>query len=59
MKDIDPQPGPSEKVVLNSDKYAFSYRDTTSQAWVVEKGPYNIKVGRSNVDETVRMEHGL
>ncbi|KDQ34219.1 glycoside hydrolase family 3 protein [Pleurotus ostreatus PC15] len=49
-KVVDLVPGQSEKVVINLDKYTFSYWDTTFQAWVVEKGPYSVKVGRSSTD---------
>ncbi|KAF8888341.1 glycoside hydrolase family 3 protein [Infundibulicybe gibba] len=41
----DLQPGASEQVHLQLDKYAVSYWDDRFDTWVVEKGAYEIHVG--------------
>lgn len=44
----DLQPGVSERVDLQLDKYAVSYWDDRFNTWSVEKGEYHIYVGTSS-----------
>lgn len=44
----DLSPGKSESVSLALDKYAFSYWEERISSWVVEKGEYLVRVGKSS-----------
>lgn len=44
----DLQPGKTEKVDLQLDKYAASYWEERISRWVVESGEYGVKVGPSS-----------
>ncbi|EGN96322.1 glycoside hydrolase family 3 protein [Serpula lacrymans var. lacrymans S7.3] len=46
VKDV--KPGESIKVHLELDKYAVSFWEERITRWVVEKGPYGVKVGSSS-----------
>lgn len=44
-------PGKSEAVKLHLDKYAVSYWEARISRWVVERGEYTVRVGRSSAPE--------
>ena len=65
MKVKDVKPGESRKVALKLDKYAVSYWEERIGRWVVERGEYGVRVGRSSAVEelglaaTFRVEKGF
>lgn len=44
----DLNPGQTSKVVINLDKYAFSYWDVRKNGWHAKAGKYQIYVGQSS-----------
>ena len=44
----DLQPGRTQRIKLQLDKYAVSYWEERISRWVVERGEYSIKVGPSS-----------
>jgi len=53
VKDL--APGHSVEVSLGLDKYAVSYWEERIARWVVEKGEYKVKVGRSSAPEDLTL----
>ncbi|KZT03376.1 glycoside hydrolase family 3 protein [Laetiporus sulphureus 93-53] len=51
VKVKDVKPGESREVVLKLDKYAVSYWEERIGRWVVERGEYGVRVGRSSAME--------
>ena len=51
----DLAPGQSQTVTLKLDKYAVSYWETRISRWVVEKGEYLVRVGRSSAPEDLSL----
>ena len=52
----DLSPGKSERVVLSLDKYAVSYWEERIDRWVVERGEYLVRVGRSSAPEDLLLQ---
>ena len=55
----DLAPGKSETVSLSLDKYAFSYWEERISSWVVEKGEYLVRVGRSSAPGDLTLQSVL
>ena len=55
----DLAPGKSETVSLSLDKYAFSYWEERISSWVVEKGEYLVRVGRSSAPGDLTLKSAL
>lgn len=45
------QPGESELVTIELDKYAFSLWDDAADTWLAEKGTFEVAVANSSTDE--------
>lgn len=52
----DLKPGDSEKVKITLDKYAVSYWDERKDAWRAPEGTYEISVGQSSDNISLRGE---
>lgn len=52
----DLAPGKSETVDLKLDKYAVSYWEDRISRWVVERGEYLVRVGKSSAPEALTLQ---
>ena len=55
----DLKPGSSEKVTITLDKYAVSYWDERGTAWRAKDGKYEVLVGQSSDNISLRGEFHL
>ncbi|KAJ9156016.1 Beta-glucosidase [Pleurostoma richardsiae] len=51
--------GKKEKVILNLDKYSFSFYDADDACWRAQEGSYKLLIGLSSVDISHTMEFSL
>ena len=55
VKVRDLAPGKSQVVSLHLDKYAVSYWEERIGRWVVERGDYLVRIGRSSAPEDLTL----